>query len=82
MDPIGSTIRDLTYLQNPCENARQAHRHRRFLPYRGTRVVGNQWFARQRDLHDIVHSRVRTDNREQFEQGPVLPDANANSVAS
>jgi len=81
VDPLGSTIRDLMYLQNPCENSRQAHRNCRFLPYSGTRVVGNQWFARQRDLHGIVHSRVRTNNRQQFEQGPVLPDAKANSVA-
>ena len=81
MDPSGSTIRDLTYVQNHRENARQAHRHCRVLPYRGTRVVGNQWFARQRDLHGIVHSRVRPDNREQFDQGPVLPDAKASLVA-
>ena len=81
MDPLGSTIHDTIYSQNLCENGRQAHRHRRFLPHRRTLIVGNQWFARQRDLHGAVHSWVRTDNREQFEQGSVIPAAKANSVA-
>jgi len=67
-------------IQNPFESAHQGHSHHRFLLYRGTRVVGNQWFARQRDLHGIVHSRVRTDNREQFGQGSVLPAAKASLV--
>jgi len=73
-------LANLICLQSPCENARQVHRHCRFLPRRGTCVVGNQRFARQRDLHCAIHSRVRTDNREQFEQGSVLPGAKANLV--
>ena len=79
---VGSTIRGGMSIQNPFESAHQGHSHHRVLPHRGTSVVGNQWFARQRDLHGAVRGRVRIDNREQFEQGSVLPDTKANILAS